>query len=208
MTDRDFDLLKALTWKVRGLSLLQVARGWWKASPSGEREARRRLTALEASGLVRFICAFSRTHLDAKQGPLLAWFPDDGLPDFDRLSYLAAKRNRGPLRKLPCVVATEKAARLTGGSARGFSHPLQAGHDLNLGEVLLWYRENAPLVASGFLGEALIESRKNFRVPDAVFRDEAGRTHLLIEVAGEYSAAEFQSLHRLGVESTVPYVVW
>jgi hypothetical protein len=209
VTRRDIDLLKILTWCVRGLTLIQVARGFWSDSPSGLREARRRLRTLEDEGLVRRVWVLARPPLELDSGPLIAWFPGDPVPDFERASYRALRRNRGVVKRLPCVVATEKAARLMGGSGKGFPRPLQASHDLNLGQaVVLWYRKNAPQIASRIVGEALLPKARGERVPDAAFCDESGRVRLLIEVAGEYSPAEFESLHRLAVRDRIPYVVW
>lgn len=215
MTERDIELLKTLSRPVRGLSVDQASAGFWSASPSGKREARRRLVLLSDRGLITFVRAYARTGLiDLTTGPLFSWEPGGEAPNAAALSYRSQVRQSGILYPVSSVVATRKGARLFGGLGGGFVRPFQASHDLVLGSVFLWFRRHAPKLSSRFVCEDVLpkgkKGEKGERVFDAAIESEfeSGAAEVLIEVAGEYAPSEFERLHVEAVRRGLPYLVF
>src|SRR5438046_1953118 len=108
--------MRALNRSVRGFSVSQVARGFWKDTPSGRREASLRLQTLQARGILSFVTVYARTDvIDAITAPLISWEPGRETPDFQAASHFAKKRQSGVLRPVRAVVSTERAAHRFGG---------------------------------------------------------------------------------------------
>lgn len=134
-------VLLTLTTRVLLLSEAQVARGWFRPE-TGERSARRCLSALEREGLVErtVVLAMPERRLEV---PLYRWQADDAAPggaaaaappDFGFLARMGRRRWQGVgLQAVTVWTATRTAARRYGAPFMGgVRRPSQASHDLTL----------------------------------------------------------------------------
>ncbi|MCP5127491.1 MAG: hypothetical protein H6973_18210 [Gammaproteobacteria bacterium] len=207
LTDRDREILIALTHKVRLMSLDQIARTWWGNSPSALATARKRLTVLSAYALQRMkLNAHPELTLT---GPLFAWQPGQATPHFGGLSYRLKKRwDQAPV-PTTVYIATEKAARQFGGFGGKLRRPLQATHDLHVAQLYLQFLQTAPERAALWVSEErFAPERRHEKLPDAVLRDATGNITLVIEFGGAYDSKHVERVHLDCVTRSLPYELW
>ncbi len=221
LQDRDQDLLRALSVDVRLATPDQLRRGWgWPDTESGLRNCRKRLGGLADAGLL-YAMTVPSTPMLCLTEPVFRWYPGDGEPDFDAVSYALQSRWRG-LEERPTRVytATFQAASIFGGRGRTkYTKLTQATHDLHVTELYLLLRENEPETADTWVGEDLIaiDQRKFEKLADAELR-ENGRTSMYLEFGGRYGAREVRKKHEFfsggplypgaPLRQPVPYEIW
>lgn len=205
LTDRDTELLRALTQRVRVFTLAQVARTWWPESQDGQGLARRRLRALEDGGLVTLTSLIAHPEIDLA-GPLSSWQPGLPEPDFGPVARELARRWTEPERQTLCVVASEEAASVVGGSGGRTPRDSEATHDIHLAAVYLRMAEKLPTRASSWRAEASLAKGQGVKVPDAMVRD--GKYDTAIEFGGSYSAEKLASFHRYCHRKGLGYELW
>lgn len=208
-TDRDREVLEAVAFKVRMLSLDQVARAWWGRGENARRLARRRLRRLVDAGLLERHEVLARPLLELT-GPLISWAPGDPDPDVGAVSYRLQSRWSKPPRRTTVFVASGRAVRELGG--RGGKLPTlgQETHDLHTSELFLRRRELSPEEAHRWVGEEALKPHRERgeKLPDAVLVDEHGEIELAIEFAGSYSANRVAEFHNDCLERELPYELW
>ena len=207
LTDRDLEILEALTLKVRLLALRQLASHWWNGELAN---ARRRMRALAGVDLVERITVSART-LPPVEAPIATWQSGQPAPAFGSVAQrLQSRWLRRAVRPVAAYIATARAAQLLGGRARGeLKHPLQAAHDLGLAAVWLCLRRRAPRWAAAFRSEDLLaHTRRAQKCPDAFIVDKAGVPVWAIEFGGSYDTARVRAFHEDCARRELPYQIW
>lgn len=213
-TERDREILLALTHKVRLLSLEQIARTWWNASPVGVASARKRLATLTAKDSPSSEQFVLRLRVNAHpelnlSGPLLTWKPGELTPDFGALSYRLKNRWTEAIRPTTVYIATEKAARYFGGFGGKLRRPLQVTHDLHVARIYLHLLETDREAAWAWVSEEqFAPERRHQKLPDAVLRDRNGKVTLVIEFGGSYDTKHVERVHLDCVTRSLPYELW
>lgn len=112
---------------------------------------------------------------------------------------------------VPLYLATQAAAKLTGGVATGeLRQVLQAGHDLALTSLYLAQR---PEVCAGWIGEDMLRTTLGWdrydKVPDAVVTGLPDIGPVAVELIGSsYGAARVAAFQRFCVERDLAYEIW
>ena len=205
LTQRDREILRALTRAVRVASLDQIAQVWWHGADHATTNARARLRRLVDRGLLqsRRVNYLEREATE----PLCTWSPGEAPPNFDALSYRLERRAEAAAGRLSTVYqATSKAARATAGKPPLYRHNLQLAHDLVTTSVYMRYLEKWPELSPQWRGEDFLGGTA--RRADAVLLDPAGRPHRLIEVGGVYSPAKIASSHALAARRSLSWELW
>lgn len=207
-TDRDSELLHALAFKVRMLSLDQIASAWWRESSDPRRFARRRLGPLCQAGLLeeREVLAHPLLELRA---PVFTWTPGATAPDPEAISYELKTRWTQPPRRTPVFIATKRTLAELGGAGGKLPILGQETHDLHMGSVYLRRLRERPAEAEAWVGEDVFApQRRGQKLPDAVLLDSSGQVTLVIEFAGSYGSERVARFHEDCAEREVPYELW
>ncbi|TWT44467.1 hypothetical protein RAS1_08820 [Phycisphaerae bacterium RAS1] len=207
LTDRDRDLLDALTLRVRVLAVKQIAAEWFGRTAEPVKNARRRTNELARSGLVECFTAQVRPPLRLTQ-PIACWKPGDPPPRLAPLSGRLLKRWTAPVAATGLVVATRSAGRWMGGDGGRRPRRSEASHDLTVAAVYLNWRRRAPKEAE-WQSEARLR-RLGFgdqtRLPDAMVEIDGVRT--VIEIGGAYSTEKLAEFHEFCWREGLPYEIW
>ena len=207
VTDRDTEILLALVQKVRLLSQRQIAHHWWGGDLAN---TRRRLNRLAEKQLLARITVQARP-VPVLESPLVSWRPGVPTPDYGQIAYRCQQRWRlRPTRPCTAWIATERAAQLLGGVARGdLKHALQATHDFGVAAVWLRLKQVSPQWAVAWRGEDLLaHTRRGEKLPDAFIVDEAEQVICVVEFGGGYDAQRVEAFHRDCVARGLPYQLW
>lgn len=211
LTERDEEILLALTHKVRILTPSQVASTWWRGSSRAGTLAARRLSDISKLGLLNSDHVLVRPFLPL-EGPELSWKPGEPVPDFEPLAYRLRVRWGGrPFRSTRVYFATRAAVNQFGGYMRGcLDHPNEATHDLHHAELYLRILRDHPGLARGWVSESELSLKsKPFEVlPDSILRDPDGSDRLVIEFAGIYDATRLRRIHDYAESRELPYELW
>ncbi|MDA1013852.1 MAG: hypothetical protein O3A00_05285 [Planctomycetota bacterium] len=207
LTDRDYEIVSALTQKVRLFSLRQLAGAWWDGELAN---TRRRLNVLVSVRLVQRVSVRART-LPPLTAPVVAWQPPESPPNFGQVAHQLQDRwVRRAVRTATAFIATERAARLIGGTARAsLKQPAQATHDLGLSQVWLHFRSDCPARADAWRSEDLLaHTRHGQKLPDAFLVDAEENTVAVIEFGGSYDGRRVRDFHNDCVIRNLPYQIW
>jgi len=205
LTTRDQVILETLLFKVRCMTIEQVARTWWPQTQHPEQNAKRRLRVLEKSDLVCCFTIVSHPEIELR-GPLLRWSPEDPEPDLGALSYRAQNRWTDEYRPIQAVIATEKASRLFGGSGGRYPRSSEETHDVHLASVYLSYMASNPQLAARWHHEDIEIAIPGQKVPDAIIGE--ADTRIAVEFAGKYSREKLLEFHNYCCTESLPYEVW
>ena len=207
-TDRDSDILNALAFKVRMLSLGQLAEGWWGESSDPRRYARRRLAPLVAAGYLdeREVLAHPLLELHA---PEFTWTPDQPGPDAEAVSYRLKSRWRDKPRRTRVFLATKRTLAELGGAGGKLPALGQETHDLHMGSIYLRRLREDPKGAAAWVGEDVFApNRKGQKLPDAVLLGPDNQVRLAIEFAGSYGPDRVTDFHDDCARRGTPYELW
>ncbi|MCA9011936.1 MAG: hypothetical protein KDB01_19425 [Planctomycetaceae bacterium] len=207
VTDRDEELLKTLTTKVRLFSLRQISNLWWNGDLAN---SRRRLRQLIDAELLLSAQVLARPILQL-DGPMISWRPGDVSPDCGQIANFCQSRiRRIPVRATGVFIATERTARLFGGRCRGeLTHPAQATHDLGVAAIWIQLSQSCPKTAIAWLGEEMLaHTRVGQKCPDAFIVDDAGSVSSVIEFGGDYDRNRIQEFHEDCERRNLPYQLW
>jgi len=209
LTERDRAILTALTRKVRLLTIAQIARTWWEGSADPERNAKRRITELERSGLVRTISISAHPELPLPC-PEFVWKPGEPEPEFAPLSYRLQSRWVLPAGVVLAVVGTKLSANLLGGKITRLPREDEQNHDVHLGALYLRFLKLFPAQAEAWLSEELIRrtrpDRRGEKLPDALV-EMNGRKHV-VEFGGAYSKDKLKRFHGFCRWKRYSYEIW
>lgn len=205
LTARDRDILETLAQRVRVFTLAQLGRTWWADSAEPQTNARRRMKALAAAGLVDLVPLTAHPEVELLE-PLATWQLGLPVPDFESLSRVLSKRFGEPERTVDCVFATTEAAAVVGGSAGRAMRDSEATHDIHLSAVYLRMRAELPTRARSWQGEWGLPKGHGVKVPDAMVRD--GKFDTAIEFGGSYSAEKLAEFHAFCAKRRLGYELW
>ena len=133
------EILVALVWHLRVLSVEQIARTWWQGQATANRRATDAIKARQQSGWLHVRELISRPTVPL-EGPLVCWEPGQRAPDFEDLSRLLHRRARTAARKIMVVSATRKSRQLYGVAGSAQRPKLtQVSHELFVAEVFIRY---------------------------------------------------------------------
>lgn len=207
LTDRTREILIALTHRVRVLSLHQVARTWWTDTPSGITNARKALLTLRRAGYIEQTTLTAHPELPLA-GPVFIWQQGDPPPDTESIAYSLQKRWTLPVKTITVFTATKLAANTLGGFGGRVKRSYQVTHDLHVALIYLLFLRGNRAAAADWISEELLERVPNQKLPDAVLRDETGRTYRVIEFGGAYDAKRVEKLHLYCARNELPYELW
>jgi hypothetical protein len=207
-TDRDSELLSTLAFKVRMLSLEQIAGAWWGGSSDPRRFARRRLGPLARAGLLeeREVLAHPLLPLEA---PVFAWSPDEPGPDVEAVSYRLKSRWTEKPRRTSVFTATRRTIAELGGAGGRLPALGQETHDLHMGTIFLRRLREDPAAAEAWVGEDVFApNRRGQKLPDAVILDGAREVTLAVEFAGSYGPRRVARFHEDCARRGTAYELW
>lgn len=209
MTEREQEIIAALSGKIRLLSFEDIHHTWWPSSKSAVTNARRRLSAMVDEGLLVKERAFARPRLPLTE-PVFRWKPGQDAPAFGELSWKLQSRWTEEPREITVYLATRRATGIFGGKADGrIKNPSQTTHDIHLGALYLKLRREAPTLAAGWVGEAVLApTRERQKLPDAILHDREGRPRLVMEFGGAYPAFRLEAFHEDCAKRRLPYELW
>ena len=208
LSDRDLDLLDALTLRIRVLSIAQVARHWFGTLRDPVQQATRRLSTLQRAGFIEPVSMSARPELHLAL-PLATWTPGDGEPRFEHLASTLDARWREPATPTAIIIASRKAGHARGGCGGRWPRRSEVSHDLTLAGLYLAWQQNRPSRGEEWISEARLRMAgfgDEDHLPDAMI-EQAGRRRV-IELGGAYSAAKLRDFHRFCAERDLPYELW
>jgi hypothetical protein len=209
LNGRDREILEALTWRVRLMSVRQVGRTWWAGATDPDGGARARLKALERAGLVQTFTAMARPELELA-GPLAVWEVGQAPPDLAALSYRLMSRWAEALRQTQCAVATARAGHLFGGRGGRLPKAQEETHDLHVAGMFLRYRQLRPDLMRHWASEEIVKRGRpkvrGEKLPDAmILAPDSARA---VEFGGEYPKEKLAAFHAYCVAEQYPYEIW
>lgn len=209
LTDRDLAILGALTGQVRMFTLMQIALGWWSATPTGHKNAAHRLSLLvRASFVMRCeVLAHPLLHL---QRPYIEWQPGDPAPQCLLISKLLQTRWCAQPRRTHVYLATPLAAARFGGIAPGqVRNSCQTTHDLHVAQIYLHYLLAQSPHLRNWMGEDRCDhTQPGQKVPDALLIAGDGGQYRAVEFGGRYSAQRLLDYHAYCEAQNLPYELW
>lgn len=207
-TDRDSDILNALAFRVRMLSLGQIAGAWWGDSSDPPRFAGRRLGPLVDAGLLQEREVLAHPLLELK-APEFAWTPGEPGPDVDAVSYRLKSRWTERRTRTRVFLATKRTLAELGGAGGKLPVLGQETHDLHMGSVYLRLRRLDREAAESWVGEDVFApERRGQKLPDAVLLGPGGEVRLVIDFAGSYDAERVAAFHEDCARRGTPYELW
>lgn len=214
LTNRDREILKALTHHVRVFSLDQIARTWWADSEvnSPTRSADTRLKQLKTAGLVTIERLPARPELPL-QSPVFSWSPSEPDPHFAAISYRLQNRWRDHPVLTPCVSASKIAANRFGGYGGRPPRAVERTHDIHMAGVYLIYRTVKPETLPFWVFEEQVkaERRKQPRIlgeklPDVIIRTPESTR--VVEFGGAYGTDKVVAFHGYCKDRSLSYELW
>jgi hypothetical protein len=209
LSERDREILRDLTTRIRVLTFGQLAGNFWPPGESGRVNARRRLVELVSRGLLERVQVVSHPLLEL-ESPVVAWQPGMPPPDAGVISHRLVSRWQTEPREMTVYLAGRRAIALFGAKALGeIKNRYQVTHDLHVSEVYLYFRRTAPELARAWVGEEILApSRKDQKLPDAILHDAEGEPRLVVEFGGKYPARRVTAFHDDCEARGLPYELW
>ena len=211
LTETAAVVLEHLTWGLRVCTIDQLQRVL-TARRAEAPAARRLVRRLADAGLVDFT-ATAVTFPDVNE-PLYMWAPGDVAPHYDAVAWQLEDRwRKSRPRRVTVCWATQKAARLCGGTAAFSQHSSQIEHDLGTAGVLTRLHESRPTDAAHWIGEDIL--RRYYapgrpwlkKIPDAAIIDN-DRVVAVIEFGGQYPPLRLRRFHEHFRKHRLKYELW
>lgn len=207
LTERDEEILRALSLRVKFFSQRQVGTHWFDGDATN---TRRRMNQLRTVGLVERVTLRARSLPDLSQ-PLISWQPGQGPPEFGKVAHLCSSRwRKRHVQTCTAYIATESASQRYGGRMPGeVKREMQATHDLGVAQIWLQLDLQSPQLADAWCGENLMaHTRQGQKLPDGFLVDGQGQTLCVIEFGGAYDEPRIREFHEDCVERALPYQLW
>ena len=209
LTQRDRDILKTLTARVKLLTIDQIVRTWWGSSANPAHNARSRVRALAAEELLTPVTIMAHPELPLI-APVVSWQPGGVPPDFGAVSYRLRSRWKAPFACVSAVLATQKAANHFGGDAGRHPKEAEQNHDVHLSVVYLHVRLNRPDLAEHWISEQRIKRSRpdapGEKLPDAMVEVHGLKT--AIEFGGAYTKEKVEGFHHFCHKKSYAYELW
>ena len=210
LTERDTEILTALSCSVRMMTLEQMSSHWWTTCRNPSKISERRLTTLLNQGLLATarVLAADLPTIDA---PVASWFPGQVEPDLGSIAWQLQSRWKTQPKPVRVYLATTQTSNLLGGKACGrIKNQFHASHDLGVSQVYLRIRETRPQLIPFWVGEdQLAPYRKQQKLPDAIIANSTTATpKLVVEFGGAYDKERVTEFHRDCEQRAVPYEIW
>lgn len=206
LTQRDLVVLESLSLRIRLIGLRQIADALWFGHVAN---ARRRLRQLVAVGLIRreVVPAIPLPELT---GPVCTWQPGSPQPDSGQVSFcLRSRWRQRAMRPTVVYLPTGPTVEHFGGRLHHRQISTQVTHDLGVSGVWLWFRVNAPDLASAWSGEDMFApQRRGEPLPDAMLLGPDGEPSTLIEFGGSYGPRRIADFHDDCAMRGLPYHIW
>lgn len=207
-TLRDRAILECVSFKVRMLSLEQVARTWWGETSEPRRFAGRRMGELVAAGLLVRQQVLARPILPLLE-PVVTWRPDTAGPDVGAAAYRLQSRWTKAPETTAVYLASPKTLGQLGGAGGKLPVLGQETHDLHVAEIYVKRLGDCPEDAAAWAGEEIFKTtRRGEKLPDAVLQDAAGRPRRVIEFGGDYDAERVRRFHDDCAQRGLAYELW
>lgn len=209
LTERDIQILEALTLRIRAFSTDQLGRTWWSSTAAPGQNARKRMLQLAEIGLAEgyHILAHPELVLDA---PACSWQPGLPTPDFGALSYRVQSRWTESPVQTAVFGATRKAGNKFGGGGGRRPKAVETTHDLHMSQVFLYYQKHHPERARNWQSEFEIDRRRTKKhgqkLPDAMIISEDEKH--VVDFGGAYSKKKLESLHLWCERNQLSYEIW
>ena len=203
------EILVALAWHLRVLSVEQIARTWWQGQATAKRRATDAIKARQKNGWLHVRELLSRP-TSPLGGPLVSWTPNHRAPNFDKLSRLLHRRARTAARKIRVVTATRKTRELYGVAGPGHRPKLtQLSHELFVAEIFIRYRANGLDVDRQWIGEDQFPKSWPVRSrPDVLLRNQDDKIVRAVEYGGAYTVHRLSKLHAALRSIPLAYEIW
>lgn len=205
ISEIEFDILKALTCKVRVLSKEQILRAW------SEPDSRQLLFSVERLISLKLVKVeiWEVVVPQTKRTPLFTWKPNERDPDTWTISENARNRWRRQSKTVFAYQATQLAGRLFGSRSGKEIRTIERQHDLLLGEVYVNYLRSMPDLAERWYGEDTVpQAPYGVKNPDAFLFDDELKPRRVIESTGAYSQKQVKSFHKYCRINKLPYELW
>ncbi len=209
IVERDWEILRTLAFKIRVMSLHQMASVFWAASSPENREqvAENSLARLCKMNLLlrHRLLAYSLPEI---LSPIVSWSPGEPPPDFHAVEWKLTSR----WPEKPVYTPTyEIGKRALNYFAAPRPKPLSLGqetHDLGQAQVYIAYLEKSPEAAKDWRGEeSYRDSREGEKLPDAMlFRN--GTPYRVVDFGGRYDYRRVMAFHRDCANRNLPYEIW
>lgn len=207
-TQRDIDILEALTHKVRVLTTEHIVLGWWQGMEQARGEVERLMKRFDQLGLVERLQVFAHPYVDFLP-PQYTWRPGDPDPSDEQIEALAnffQGRWNQPEIKFEVYVATRRTANIMGSYAKDPPEDAQWTHDLHVGMLYARMKrdiEKGKFVLPGgttqIVGEGALpklgKQINHMKDPDLFWVDERGQATWVHEFAGGYDRKHLHELH-------------
>jgi hypothetical protein len=206
--DRGKIVLETLLFKVKLLSLEQIAKTWCYHCKSPRRSARKLMRRLQDLKLVNSYIVLSHPLLELLS-PIHLWQPGDKVPDFEAISnQLRARWTLAP-KRTTVFISTQRSANLLGG-VPGVLPPIgQETHDINFAQVYLNYLRKDSKKVTRWFGEMFYKKeKKGEKLPDAMILDDNWSPILVIEFGGAYPAGRVEEFFNDCNSKQLPYELW
>jgi hypothetical protein len=210
LTPRDWEILDALSLRVRILGLSQIAWNWWSDTESPQSAARERLDRLVARGWLLRTRALAQ-QLSPFVVPQAMWSSGQWVPEFGSIAWRLRRRWAGPAAIVTVYLATSRTARHFGGRRRDhIARPFQMAHDLGTAEMFLAVRRQRPELVRLWIDEdRLAPFRRRQKLPDAVIAaSPSAPIELVLEFGAGYSKQRLAAFHRDNEARGLPYEIW
>ena len=208
LTNRDKELIEALTLRVHLMTLDQAVENWWPPTSRAKTTAQSRFRKLESAGWLTRKRVNIHPMLPLKK-PVVVWSPGDAEEDFGPVAYRLQKRWTQSLKLTTVLLASRKAANHFGGFGGKFKHRTQLTHDVHLAEVYLRYLRADGSIAKRWQGEEIAEKDDPAdKLPDATIVDVDGVANLIVEFGGSYDRRRVEKFHRFCERKSLPYELW
>jgi len=210
LTLRDWEILDALSLRIRMLSLPQIARTWWTRAADPQNAARERLDRLVCHGWLRRTQALVQ-QLSPFAAPQVVWSTGQWVPEFGPIAWRLRQRWARPASIVTVYRATSRTARRFAGRRRDhIARPFQMAHDLGTAEMFLAVRRQRPELVRRWIDEdRLAPFRRGQKLPDAAIADSpSAPIELVLEFGAGYSKQRLAAFHRDNEARGLPYEIW
>ncbi len=210
LTERDDQILRALSCCVRLFSVDQVGLAWWPGTKQPTSLAKKRLNELAKGGFVTAERAFAR-RLKFPHKAISSWSPGETTPNHASIAWKLQSRWTDAPRMVAVFTASELTSkRHIGKRANRLKRAFQLSHDLGTSDIFVaFYRKNPSVLYSWWSEDHYATERRGTKLPDAILNDTpTWPPKLVLEFGGAYSKRRVTAFHDALSREKIPYEIW